>query len=88
MPLLAIHKDKKPEIIEEKKKESLIKDINIKNEQRQFAPFDLKAYDDDEPSMSSTTDAWFIPILEFDENEEDEANVEFQGYDISFLTNF
>ena len=53
MPLLAIHKDKKPEIVEEKKKESLIKDINIKNEQRQFASFDLKAYDDDEPLMSS-----------------------------------
>lgn len=80
VPLLAVHQDQKPEIVEEKKKESLIKDINIKNERRQFAPSDLKAYDDDEPLMSPTTGARFIPIPESDENEEDEANVEFQGF--------
>ena len=44
-------KDQKLKIIEEKKKELLIKDINIKNERRQLALFDLKAYIDDEPLM-------------------------------------
>ena len=63
-------KDQKLEIVEEKKKESLIKDINIKNERRQLAPSDLEAHIDDEPLMSSTTGARFIPILESDENEE------------------
>ncbi|CBI18619.3 unnamed protein product, partial [Vitis vinifera] len=60
VPLLAVHEDQKPEI----------------NERRQFAPSDLKAYDDDEPLMSPTTGARFIPIPESDENEEEEANVE------------
>lgn len=42
--------------------------------------FDLKAYDDDEPLMSLTTKARFIPIPKSDENKEDEDNVEFQGF--------
>ena len=80
VPLLAVHKDQKPEIVEEKKKESLIRDVNIKNERKQFPSSDLKAYDDDEPLMSPTIGARFNPIPESNENDEDEANVEFQGF--------
>lgn len=85
VPLLAVHKDPKPDFVEGKK-ESLIKDMNIKTERRQYAPSELKAYGDDEPLMSPPPGGRFNPIPESDENEEDEANVEFQGFFVNSNT--
>ncbi|XP_043713885.1 E3 ubiquitin-protein ligase WAV3-like [Telopea speciosissima] len=97
VPLLAIHKNGPPPPLshsieetepnhkEEKRGErvaSSLRDINTKQDQKS-KPSDPRAYDDDEPLLSPTAGARFIPIPEADEDGEDvpeDEIEEFQGF--------
>ncbi|XP_010275508.1 PREDICTED: uncharacterized protein LOC104610543 [Nelumbo nucifera] len=72
--------------LQEKRRESITpRDVKTKYNQ-QSKPSDSRVYDDDEPLLSPTAGARFVPIPEADENEGEEENDvddeidEFQGF--------
>lgn len=88
LPLLSIHDAQKPVKVEEKTIREVSpspkakRDVKFTNESNfQGRPI-LKVYNDDEPLISPTSGAWFNPIPESDEYDEENDNVveEFQGF--------
>ncbi|KAK7282927.1 hypothetical protein RIF29_12051 [Crotalaria pallida] len=91
VPLLAAHKnlasESRNDVVVEAEKtnnanEKRRTETNKHVEPPQHAPDSVRCYDDDEPLLSPTSGARFIPIPEADENGDEDENddVEFQGF--------